>query len=284
MNKQREIKQIITGQNDSDGAGVKLTRFIGTPDLNALDPFLLLDVFGSDKPQDYIGGFPAHPHRGFETVSYMLAGKMRHKDSTGVSGAIEAGGVQWMRAGSGVIHSEMPEQEAGLLAGFQLWINLPASHKMDAPSYQETGKENIPTEHRGTSCSLKVIAGNTQQGTQGIIKNDLTSPTYWDIHLSENTSFSDSLPKDHNAFIYVIKGELLMGAEEKTLAAQQLAVLSKGENITIQARTDSRFLFVAAKPLNEPIARGGPFVMNTQEEIRQAYIDYENGQLIAPLS
>jgi redox-sensitive bicupin YhaK (pirin superfamily) len=155
---------------------------------------------------------------------------------------------------------------------------------MDDPSYQEISKENIPTENRGESCSLKVIAGDTQQGTKGVIKNDLTFPTYWDIHLFENTSFSDNIPKDHNAFIYVINGKLLIGADKKALAAQQLAVLSKGENITIQASTDSRFLFVAAKPLNEPIARGGPFVMNTQEEIRQAYLDYESGQLIAPLS
>jgi redox-sensitive bicupin YhaK (pirin superfamily) len=279
MNSIRKIKKIITGLKASDGDGVQITRYIGIAELNILDPFLLLDVFGSDKPQDYIGGFPVHPHRGFETVTYMLAGKMRHKDSTGTSGVIEAGGVQWMRAGSGIIHSEMPEQEQGLLAGFQLWINLPASHKMATPSYQEVAKNAIPNEIRADSCSLQVIAGQTQQGTQGVIQNDLTKPLYWDIHLSQDAKFIDSMPAHYNAFIYVIEGELSIA--DTLLSVQQLAVLGKGENICLQANKNSRFLLVAAKPLQEPVVRSGPFVMNTQAEINKAYDDYYKKRFIA---
>ena len=277
INQTREIKQVITGTISSDGDGVQLTRIIASPELDMLDPFLLLDAFGSDKPQDYIGGFPPHPHRGFETVTYMLAGKMRHKDSAGNSGVIETGGIQWMKAGKGIIHSEMPEQEDGLLAGFQLWVNLPASHKMDAPQYQEMSEDKIPEELRGETCHLKVIAGQTSNGTQGVIKNDWIDPLYWDITLSKNTPFIDNIPENHNAFIYVIEGELLIG--ESALTKKQLAVLSLGDQVIIKAKSTSRFLLVAGKPLNEPVARGGPFVMNTRKEIQQAFADYESGRL-----
>jgi redox-sensitive bicupin YhaK (pirin superfamily) len=274
----KKVKKVITGVKTSDGKGVQLTRLIASPELELLDPFLLMDAFGSDKPQDYIGGFPPHPHRGFETVTYMFAGKMRHKDSAGNSGLIEAGGVQWMRAGKGIVHSEMPEQEEGLLSGIQLWVNLPASHKMSVPSYQEVGKAGIPTESRDNNCFLNVIAGTTKNGTQGVIRNDLVHPLYWDIHLSGQAQFNDEIPAGHNAFIYVIEGELTINST--TISQKQLAVLSEsGNQIKIKSESSVRFLLVAGKPLNEPIARGGPFVMNTQKEIQQAFADYESGKL-----
>ena len=284
MNQFREISQVVTGQKTSDGDGVQLTRVIGTSDLNMLDPFLLLDAFGSDKPLDYIGGFPSHPHRGFETVTYMLAGKMRHEDSAGNAGVIEKGGVQWMRAGKGIIHSEMPEQEEGLLAGFQLWVNLPASHKMTEPYYQEHSDNEVPEEHRDESCHLKVIAGETKNGTLGVINNDLVTPIYWDIHLSKDADFHDYIPENHNAFIYVIEGELNFSSSSQSTANQsikekQLAVLSLAPEVQVTANHDSRFLLVAGKPINEPVARGGPFVMNTQAEIKQAFTDYQSGIL-----
>ncbi len=279
MKTSRNIEKIVIGSNTSDGDGVQLTRMMGSTELDMLDPFLLLDAFGSDKPNDYMGGFPPHPHRGFETVTYMLAGKMRHKDSAGNEGIIEKGGVQWMRAGKGIVHSEMPEQEDGLLAGFQLWVNLPASHKMDDPLYQEYEKSEIPVERRNNSTTLKVIAGITTNGTQGVIKNDWVDPVYWDINLNSGAQFIDELPVDHNAFIYVVDGVLSVGQSEEFVKKNQLAVLSMGNEIQVSAQTDSRFLLVAGKPLNEPVARGGPFVMNTAEEIKQAFVDYQSGQL-----
>ena len=273
----RKITKIVTGNKASDGDGVQLTRLIASPELDMLDPFLLLDAFGSDKPQDYIGGFPEHPHRGFETVTYMFAGKMRHEDSTGNSGVIKTGGVQWMRAGKGIIHSEMPEQEEGLLSGLQLWINLPASHKMSEPSYQEVSKLGIPLEKRGEHCSIKVIAGNTKHGTRGAISHDLVDPIYWDIHLTASANFHDLIPEEHNAFIYVIEGQVQIADEN--VSSKQLAVLGSGDQIDISGESSARFLLIAAKPLNESIARGGPFVMNTQVEIQQAFRDYQSGKL-----
>lgn len=275
----REIKQIVNGIKASDGDGVQLTRIIGSPYLNMLDPFLLLDAFGSDKPQDYIGGFPSHPHRGFETVTYMLAGKMRHKDSAGNEGVIEAGGVQWMTAGSGIIHSEMPEQEEGLLAGFQLWVNLPKSHKMTKPKYQEKIAADIPEETRKGS-RLQVIAGMTKNSTKGIIKNDLIEPIYWDIELEANSQFEEIIKQTHNAFIYLIKGSITIGSANKTLTKGQLAVLEHGDEILIQSELASRFLLIAGKPLNEPVERAGPFVMNTREELNQAFADYQSGRFV----
>ncbi len=271
----RKILQVIQGTPTSDGDGVRLTRIIGSPYLNHLDPFLLLDVFGSDKPQDYIGGFPSHPHRGFETVTYMLAGKMRHKDSAGNEGVVEAGGVQWMTAGKGIIHSEMPEQEQGLLAGFQLWVNLPAAHKMTEPKYQEFSKHEIPTELRDEDCKIIVIAGETVNGTKGAIVNDLVLPIYWDIKLISDSYFQDEIPLGHKAFIYVIEGELIV--EKKVIIDGQLAILGDGSKVNIFAKKGSRFLLVAGKSINEPIARGGPFVMNTKKEIQQAFSDYQSG-------
>ncbi len=278
-NKTREITQILKGVRSSDGDGVQLTRIIGSSELNLLDPFLLFDVFGSDKPQDYIGGFPPHPHRGFETVTYMLSGKMRHEDSAGNSGIIEPGGVQWMTAGKGIIHSEMPEQQQGLLSGFQLWVNLPASQKMTEPKYQERTDEEVPVEQLGENSHIKVIAGVTQKGTQGVIDNTTILPIYWHVQLEENTVFEQSMPSLHNAFIYVIKGQLLVGENSKKLSTAELAVLSNAENLLIKATAESQFLVVAGKPLNEPVERAGPFVMNTKAELRQAFSDYETGRL-----
>ena len=273
----REVKQIVNGMKASDGDGVQLTRIIGSPYLEMLDPFLLFDAFGSDQAQDYIGGFPAHPHRGFETVTYMLHGKMRHQDNAGNSGVISAGGVQWMTAGRGIIHSEMPEQTQGLLAGFQLWVNLPAADKMCEPKYQEKPVEEVPLEIINDQSSLKVIAGTTQNGTQGIIENDKIKPIYWDINLAANSAFNNQLPSGHNAFIYVINGKLSIGQEQTFIEAGQLAVLTPGDKVNFAAIRDSRFLFIAGKPLNEPVVRAGPFVMNSREEINQAMFDYQNG-------
>jgi len=278
MNKLRTVKQIVNGLPASDGDGVQLTRIIGSPYLDRLDPFLLLDAFGSDKPQDYIGGFPSHPHRGFQTVTYMLAGKMRHKDSAGNEGVIEAGGVQWMTAGKGIIHSEMPEQEQGLLAGFQLWVNLPAANKMTDPKYQEKSADEIATETRSEAISLKVVAGKTAKGTEGVIKDLTTEPIYWDISHHQSSVFEDSITPGHNAFIYVIDGEISVAGAQK-LSRGQLAVLENGDSISISSTDKSRYLLVAGKPINEPVERAGPFVMNTRQEINQAFSDYQSGRL-----
>lgn len=278
MDTSREVKQIVNGLKASDGDGVQLTRIIGSPYLNTLDPFLLMDAFGSDQPQDYIGGFPAHPHRGFETVTYMLAGKMRHKDNAGNEGMIEPGGVQWMTAGKGIIHSEMPEQEDGLLAGFQLWVNLPAKDKMMDPKYQEKTSEEIHQEVRADGSKLKVIAGRTQQGTEGVIRNDFISPIYWDVELPAEANFVDEITLGHNAFIYVIEGQVKVGSTEKQVSTGQLAVLDDGTKVSIVAQQKSRFLLIAGKPIGEPIERAGPFVMNTKTEIQQAFHDYQTGQ------
>jgi len=276
----REIKQVITGLATSDGDGVQLTRVIGTPQLDMLDPFLLLDEFGSNKPLDYIGGFPSHPHRGFETVTYMLAGKMRHKDSAGNSGVIKPGGVQWMTAGKGIIHSEMPEQTEGLLAGLQLWVNLPAKHKMTQPKYQEYIAKEVPIEQLANEGSINIIAGTTKNGTHGVIKNELINPTYWDVNLNEGSQFEETIDPNHNAFIYMLEGEIYVGTQSKVLGKGQLAILKKGKDIIISNQKKSRFVLVAGKPLNEPVARGGPFVMNTKQQILDAFADYKNGQLV----
>jgi len=276
MTTQRKLEQVITGMPATDGAGVELVRVIGQPKLMDLDPFLLLDAFRSDNPDDYIAGFPAHPHRGFETVTYLLDGRMRHKDNAGNEGVIEPGGIQWMTAGKGIVHSEMPEQENGLLEGFQLWINLPASHKMSEPAYQEHDADNIPVETRA-GTSIRVITGETSQGTQGPVKQPLTSPLYLDVTLKADTDFSEILAESHNAFVYVINGSVALG--EHKLERDQLAVLSKGEEIQLRSeQSGAQFLLIAGKPLGEPIARGGPFVMNTNAEVHQAFTDYQTGR------
>jgi redox-sensitive bicupin YhaK (pirin superfamily) len=276
----RRLKSLITGMPTTDGAGVKLVRVIGQPALQELDPFLLLDAFRSDDPDDYIGGFPSHPHRGFETVTYLLNGRMRHKDSAGNEGVIEPGGIQWMTAGKGIIHSEMPEQEDGRLEGFQLWINLPASHKMIQPAYQEYDVDNIPLETR-PGASIRVITGETSQGTAGPVSQPLTEPLYLDVSLDKNTVFSEALPEEHNAFVYVIQGSVRLESEQGeavSVARDQLAILSQGATIDLESQEQpARFLLIAGKPIGEPIARSGPFVMNSQAELKQAYRDYQSG-------
>lgn len=279
----RTVSRVIKGIPTTDGAGVELTRMIGQPALPMLDPFLLLDTFRSDKPEDYIAGFPPHPHRGFETVTYLLAGRMRHQDNAGHKGVIEAGGIQWMTAGKGIVHSEMPEQENGLLEGFQLWVNLPADHKMDQPQYQEYPEKKIPLELRDNGVEIRVITGATSQGTQGPVVQPLTEPLYLDVRVPAGKLFSEQLPATHNAFVYVIQGPVSLNNEDGQkvqLIRDDLAVLTKGNVVELKAEAkDTHFLLIAGRPLNEPVARGGPFVMNTKAEIDQAFKDYESGKL-----
>jgi len=275
--KLREIVQLTRGMPASDGDGVQLTRIIGSPPVDMVDPFLLLDAFGSDRPGDYIGGFPDHPHRGFETVTYLLAGRMRHKDNAGHEGVIEPGGVQWMTAGRGIIHSEMPEQEDGLLSGFQLWVNLPSSEKMAKPAYQEFPSSEIPVERLGDGGQITVIAGQTDQGTKGSVENQHTTPLYLDIHLKQATRFQQAVPDTHGSFIYVIEG--MVEVSGTMVPAGSLGVLGEGDRVDITSPDgESRFLLIAGKRLNEPVARGGPFVMNTKEQVLQAFDDYRHGR------
>ena len=278
---QRHLIKKIKGIPATDGAGVELVRVIGQPALDMLDPFLLLDAFRSDNADDYIAGFPPHPHRGFETVTYLLNGRMRHQDNAGHEGVIEPGGIQWMTAGRGIIHSEMPEQEDGLLEGFQLWVNLPAKNKMDAPHYQEYAEQKIPCELRD-GCKIRVISGTTSQGTSGPVVEPLTQPLYLDISLQSGQSFVETVQSTHNAFVYGIEGETRIynaAQSEQGIHKDQLAILSMGDSVTLTAgAAGSRFLFISGQPLNEPVARGGPFVMNTEQEVRQAFSDYRSGK------
>jgi redox-sensitive bicupin YhaK (pirin superfamily) len=279
MNSQiRELQTLTSGLPATDGAGVKMTRVIGTPELNMLDPFLLLDAFETDQAEDYIGGFPDHPHRGFETVTYLLAGRMRHKDSAGHEGVIEAGGVQWMTAGKGIVHSEMPEQENGLLQGFQLWINLPAREKMQAPAYQEFAADKIPIERLDNGAEIHVIAGKTNKGTSGPVINNYVNPISMDISLSKGQVFEQAVSTNDNAFIFVIEGELSIGDSMQKIGHRQLGILDKGDQVIVTADKKVRFLLAAARSLNEPVARGGPFVMNTKAEVLQAFDDFQNSR------
>ena len=275
----RAVTQTLRGMPASDGAGVKLTRVIGQPRLPDLDPFLLLDEFGTDKAEDYIAGFPEHPHRGFETVTYMLDGRMRHKDNHGHEGVLEPGAVQWMTAGRGIVHSETPEQREGRMRGFQLWMNLPAKDKMTVPNYQEFGGDRLPVVER-TGVSVKVIAG-TLDGATGPVKQPATDPTYVDIRLDAGVDFALPVPAGHSAFIYVYEGSVSVGVDRDAakIDSQELAVLGDGEEVRLQGRAPrSRAILVAGRPLREPVARYGPFVMNTREEIMQAFADYQSGK------
>ena len=274
----RELLATYKGQPSMDGDGVKLTRIIGSPQLNMLDPFLLLDAFESDQPQDYIGGFPSHPHRGFETVTYLLAGQMRHKDSAGNEGVIKPGGVQWMTAGKGIVHSEMPEQVDGLLMGFQLWVNLPQRAKMTEPAYQEFSANEMAEEHWPSGTHIRVIAGETSQGTKGPVQNQYVHPTYMDVSLKAGDDFEQVLAATDNTFIYLVSGELSTGRQENTIKPQTLATFGQGDVISVHAKTDSRFLLISGRPLNEPVARGGPFVMNTKAEVLQAFDDFQHNR------
>jgi redox-sensitive bicupin YhaK (pirin superfamily) len=276
----REVIQQVRGMPTSDGAGVKLTRVIGQPALPDLDPFLMLDEFGTDNPGDYIAGFPAHPHRGFETVTYMLDGCMRHQDNHGHAGLLIPGAVQWMTAGRGIVHSEMPEQQQGRMRGFQLWLNLPANAKMMEPAYQEFGPERIPTASPAPGVHVKVIAGQVGP-VIGPVVQPATDPTYLDIELQSQASFEHALPQGHSAFVYVFEGELSVGTGSTAVRLPQhtLAVLGDGAQVRLQSgAVAGRAILLAGRPLHEPVARYGPFVMNTQEQLRQAFADYQNGR------
>ncbi|MEZ5464262.1 MAG: pirin family protein [Lysobacteraceae bacterium] len=276
----RRIQKVIRGTPTSDGAGVRLNRVIGGPSLDMLDPFLLLDEFGTDKPEDYIAGFPSHPHRGFETVTYMLDGRMRHRDNHGHEGVLGPGSVQWMSAARGIVHSEMPEQEEGRMRGFQLWINLPADRKMGEPRYQEHAADAIPAVRPNDGVTAKVIAGEVD-GTRGPVQQPATDPVYLDVLLDTEAVFEPAIPAGHSNFVYVYEGELAIGSEDhaQRVTAGHLAVLSDGDSLRLQGIVDgSRAIVVAGRPLREPVARYGPFVMNTKQEIIQAVEDFNAGR------
>jgi len=272
----RPVTKVVRGQRSSDGAGVRLTRVIGGRALPDLDPFLLFDEFGSEEASDYIGGFPDHPHRGFETVTYMLAGRMRHGDNKGNTGLLGPGSVQWMTAGRGIVHSEMPEQEEGLMHGFQLWVNLPAKDKMTAPRYQDIPPGDIPEVDAGNGIRVRVIAGRFGN-VSGPVSAVATDPLYLDVALPAGASLEVPLPADDNAFAYVFEGAAKIGGEQ--VARGELAVLGNGERVEFAAGPEgARLVLIAGRPLNEPVAKYGPFVMNTNDEIRQAVHDYQTGK------
>lgn len=276
----RPVIADVEGMATSDGAGVGMTRLLGTPRLRTLDPFLMLDLFGSDQPADYLAGFPDHPHRGFETVTYMLAGRMRHADNHSHEGVIETGGVQWMTAGRGLVHSEMPEQTEGLMRGFQLWINLPARLKMTEPRYQEFPAARIPVEAREGGATVTVIAGDTARGTAGPVRAEATNARYFDVSLPAGASFAEPLPAGHTAFLVLFEGGLEVAGSGATLTGPRVLVLGEGDRVEAAAGPQgARFLLLAGQPLGEPIAWGGPFVMNTRDEVMQAFRDYEAGRI-----
>lgn len=280
LRKSRGVDRIIEGVATSDGAGVKLTRVLTGKLHQRLDPFLMLDAFGSDNPDDYIAGFPDHPHRGFETITYMLSGHMRHRDNAGHEGLLKNGDVQWMTAGRGIFHSEIPEQKDGVMEGFQLWLNLPAKRKMAEPWYRDIASQEIPEYVTAENVTVRVIAG-TSNGVAGAVTREDTEPTYLDIHLPAAASFSTALPDTHNAFIYVYRGAVKVG--DTLVESHRMGILSnttEADGVTLTATEDARLIMIAGKPLNEPIVQYGPFVMNTQEEIHQAMDDFRSGRFV----
>jgi quercetin 2,3-dioxygenase len=275
----RRVERLVAGQPTSDGAGVKLTRVL-TQDLQRrLDPFLMLDAFGSDKPDDYIAGFPDHPHRGFETVTYMIAGRMLHRDSAGHEGLLQNGGVQWMTAGRGVIHSEIPQQEEGVMEGFQLWLNLPRRDKLCPPWYRDFQAADLPRFTTPEGVAATVIAG-ASHGVAGAVTREATAPLYLDLHLPAGACFRQALPASHNAFVYVYRGTLDVAGQ--AVPVQRMALLANdgaADGVVLTASTEARALLIAGQPLNEPIAQYGPFVMNTTDDIHQAIADFRAGRL-----
>jgi len=277
----RTLQRVIPSIAASDGAGVKLRRSLGASQLARHDPFLMLDEFYSDDPEDYLAGFPSHPHRGFETVTYMLDGHMQHKDSSGNTGDLGPGDVQWMTAARGIIHSEMPQQTEGRMRGFQLWLNLPAKEKMKPAAYRDIPAREIPSVPVGKGA-VKIIAGS-YQGTTGPVHGGSTDPQYWDLHLEPRAVFEAPLPAGHNAFAYAYEGEAVVGEDRKPLAHRAAGLLSDGDAVRIEAgEQGARLLLLAGKPLREPMVQYGPFVMNTREEIEQAIADYQAGTLTGP--
>lgn len=277
----RGVERLVHGQDTQDGAGVRLTRVLSHDLQKRLDPFLMLDAFGSDNPGDYIAGFPNHPHRGFETVTYMIAGRMRHKDSSGNEGLLQNGGVQWMTAGRGLTHSEMPEQEEGVMEGFQLWLNLPAKNKLCEPWYRDIQSESIPEVTTDEGVLVRVIAGQSHK-TAGAMQREHTDPLYLDLHFpaADGVVFKQPLPALHNAFVYVYRGglEVVHGNKETDVPIKRMAVLTNsGDGVVLRTQANTRAILIAGKPLNEPIAQYGPFVMNTREELVQAVDDFRAG-------
>ncbi len=276
--KKTEVKNIIQPMLSSDGAGVKLKRSIGV-EPNYYDPFLMLDEFGSENKDDYVGGFPPHPHRGIETVTYMLHGEFEHKDSTGAKGRMKAGDVQWMKTGSGIIHSEMPAMSEGKLQGFQLWINMPAKLKMTKPNYIYINSDEMQV-HKDNDKTVKTIAGKFENA-EGPVKGHNVEPIYFDIELNKNKEFDFEIPSTHNSLIYLVNGEIKIGEKKHDkIVNSTLILLDRGNNLNVKAIKDSKFLLISGKPINEQIARGGPFVMNTKAEILQAVNDYHNGTFV----
>jgi redox-sensitive bicupin YhaK (pirin superfamily) len=280
----RNIQTIIPGIATSDGAGVKLRRSLGGQQQARLDPFLMLDEFSSNDPNDYVAGFPPHPHRGFETVTYMLEGHMLHEDHLGNQGHLKTGGVQWMTAGRGIIHSEMPQQVSGAMRGFQLWINLPAKEKMKPAGYKDIQVEDIPVTSLDHGGSVKVIAGSYENGVnkiEGPIQGITTSPLFLDVQLPANTGFEHRIPKELNAFVYIYEGGLEIGGPMRVVPKQAAIVLGDGDLLKVKAGAEgAQFIVLAALPLHEPIVQYGPFVMNTRAEIEQAIDDYQNNRFV----
>jgi redox-sensitive bicupin YhaK (pirin superfamily) len=275
----RRVEHREAGEATSDGAGVRLTRLLTAQWQRRLDPFLMLDAFRSDDPQDYIAGFPDHPHRGFETITLMVAGRMRHRDSAGHEGLLEAGSVQWMTAGRGIIHSELPEQEDGLMEGFQLWLNLPAAEKMCPPRYQEFNRDQLPRWRSASGVCATVIAGQCGD-VAGPVQRAVTQPIVLDLTLPEGSGFEQPLPAGHNAFVVPYRGQVRCAGAR--LETGHMAVLEndpQSDGVVLEALGEARVLLVAARPLNEPIVQYGPFVMNTPDQIRQAFFDYQAGRL-----
>ena len=276
----RQIEHLYAGVDTQDGAGVKLTRVLTQQLQERLDPYLMLDNFKSDNPDDYVAGFPNHPHRGFETITYMITGRMRHRDSAGNEGLLQNGGVQWMTAASGVIHSELPEQENGAMEGFQLWLNLPAKDKMNDPWYKDFQSDDLPKYSTEDGVDVTVIAGQSY-GIEGAVTRDITEPTYLDIHLPAGTNFSQAIPADHNAFAFVYRGKV--DIEGETVPTKNMAILKNdkdadGVTITADNSEDTKVILITGRPLREPIVQYGPFVMNSQQEIMQAVTDFQSGK------
>lgn len=276
----RQVERLVQGVQTSDGAGVRLTRVLTQHLQRRLDPFLMLDAFRNEKPEDYIGGFPDHPHRGFETVTYMLAGRMRHHDSAGNQGLLTPGSVQWMTAGSGLIHSELPEQEHGLMEGFQLWLNLPGRNKMCKPSYRDIASDTIPQYTNSDGVTVRVIAGESH-GVKGAVQRPDTEPLYLDVHLPAGTKFVQPIPASHNAFTYTYRGSVNIG--DVAVPDRNMAILQNNgsDALLVEASQDARMLIISGQPLGEPIAQYGPFVMNTDEQIQQTLRDYRAGMFEA---
>jgi len=274
-----EVKKIIEPIAASDGAGVKLKRSIGTHLIDYHDPFLMLDEFGSENKDDYIGGFPPHPHRGIETVTYMLSGEFEHEDSTGAKGKMSSGDVQWMKTGGGIIHSEMPAMTEGKLHGFQLWVNMPAKFKMNKPEYIYIDAKEMQI-HKDDDKKVKVIAGKFGEA-EGPVKGHNVEPVYFDIEIEKEKEFTFNLPSTHNSLIYLIEGEVKVGEQNHNpIKNSTLIILTRGEKLKVSSLTKAKFLLISGKPIGEPIARGGPFVMNTKEEILKAVQDYHNGTFV----